>query len=131
MRQATFGSLAKQKHLQNATGTDLQAARLFEAGALVASCKMARSHSVLQHSLSAATQLSKVVEPCQKAGIEISAVATLQAAKVLWDDGQSKESIGMLKRLGANEDLQEQSMPVGRPKLLARLVSHSVERGFD
>lgn len=122
MRQATFGSLAKREHLRNATGVDLRAARLFEAKALVDCCKMARSHGVLQHSLSAATQLSKVVGPCREAGVDIGAVACLQAAKVLWDDGQGSEGISMLQVLSRAKGISSQPVPVSLPKVLAQLV---------
>lgn len=126
MRQATFGSLAKQEHLQAATQSDLKVARFLEAQALVGSCKMARSHKVLQHALSAATQLSKVVHSCSSAGIDINAVATLQAANVLWEEGQGIVAIRMLQSLEGDDTTSSQAMTVGKPKILAKLVCISI-----
>lgn len=123
MRQTTFSSVARREHLRNAAGVDIKTARFLEAKALVASCKMARSHKVLQHSLSAATQLSKVVESCKQVGLDINAIATLQAANVLWDQGQGIASIRMLQALRGNSALGQQSIVVGKAKLLAKLVS--------
>ncbi|KAI5807112.1 hypothetical protein EDC01DRAFT_638230 [Geopyxis carbonaria] len=120
MRQATFGSLAKQDHLQASSRITPKLARLLEAKTLVECCKMARSHKILQHALTAATQLSKVVEPCKNSGLDIHAMATLQAAHVLWDDGQGIASIRMLQYL-ENESDNSQTLVVGKPKLLAKL----------
>jgi len=124
MRQATFGSMAKRNHLMIHAGIDQKQARYMEAKALVGCCKMARKHKVLQHALSAATQLNKVVQPCRKADLDISGVATLQAANVLWEDGQGVPSIKMLTALERDQSNSSQSMVVGRAKLLAKLVSY-------
>lgn len=122
MRQATFSSFAKRNHLRQVAQVDMKTARFLEAKALVDSCKMARSHKVLQHSLSAATQLSKVVESCKQVGLDIDAVATLQVANVLWDQGQGIPPIRMLQALQMDGALSQQSIVVGKAKLLAKLV---------
>lgn len=122
MRRTTFSSLAKQDHLRAATQTDLRTARLLEVKTLVGTCKMARSHKVLQHALSAATHLEKLVEPCKQLGVDISAISTLQSANVLWELGESVTSIRMLQGLGADAEDLSQSVVVGRAKLLAKLV---------
>ncbi|KAI5846484.1 hypothetical protein DFP73DRAFT_546051 [Morchella snyderi] len=119
MRQTIFSSLAKREHLRHVTHVDMKTARFLEAKALVDTCKMARSHKVLQHSLSAATQLSKAVSPCKEVGLKIDAVATLQAANVLWDQGRGVPPIKMLQTLG--NSLNPQSIVIGRAKLLAKL----------
>jgi ataxia telangiectasia mutated family protein len=123
MRQATFGSLAKRNHLRKRAAIDSNKARYMEAKALVGCCKMARKHEVLQHALSAATQLNHVVQPCQDVGLDISGVATLQAANVMWEDGQAVPSIKMLLALERDSNASSQSMIVGRAKLLAKLAS--------
>jgi len=123
MRQTILSSVAKRDHLRRAVGIDTKTARFLEAKALVASCKMARSHKVLQHSLSAATQLSRAAESCKQVDLDIGAVATLQAANVLWDHGQGIASIRMLQALGFDSALGQQSIVVGKAKLLAKLVS--------
>jgi ataxia telangiectasia mutated family protein len=123
MRQATFGSLAKRNHLRIRASIDVKKARYMEAEALVGCCKMARKHEVLQHALSAATQLNHIVQPCKDVGLDISGVATLQAANVLWEDGQEVPSIKMLLALEGDSNNASQSMVVGRAKLLAKLAS--------
>jgi ataxia telangiectasia mutated family protein len=123
MRQTIFSSLAKREHLRRVTHVDMKTARFLEAKALVDTCKMARSHKVLQHSLSAATQLSKAVDPCKEVGLKIDAVATLQAANVLWDQGRGVPPIKMLQILEKNSLINQQSIVTGRAKLLAKLVS--------
>jgi ataxia telangiectasia mutated family protein len=130
MRQATFGSLAKREHLREATGVNEKKARYMEAKALVGCCKMARKHEVLQHALSAATQLNRVVDPCRKVGLDIGGVATLQASNVLWEDGQGLPSIRMLQSLEGDPATSSQSMVVGRAKLLAKLVSATLRLKF-
>lgn len=122
MRQATFGSLAKRNHLRVHTCIDEKKARYMEAQALVGCCKMARKHGVLQHALSAATQLNKVVPACKAVGLDISGASTLQAANVLWEQGQGLPSIKMLQALEIDSTLSSQSMVVRRAKLLAKLV---------
>lgn len=128
MRQATFGSLAKQLHLQAATHTNISVARFMEAQSLVGVCKMARSHKVLQQALSAATQLSNVVQSCASAGNNVEAMATLQAANVLWEEGQGVVAVRMLQSLGKNDSTATQSIPVGKAKILAKLVSPFLSR---
>lgn len=123
MRQTTFGSLAKRNHLRIRTNIDEKKARYMEAQVLVGCCKMARKHGVLQHALSAATQLNKIVPSCKEVGLNITGVATLQAANVLWEDGQGVPSIKMLQTLENDNTANSQSIEVGRAKLLAKLVS--------
>ncbi|KAA8892921.1 hypothetical protein FN846DRAFT_923968 [Sphaerosporella brunnea] len=123
MRQATFGSLAKRDHLRTRASVNVQDARYMEARALVGCCKMARKHEVLQHALLAATQLNHIVQPCKDVGLDISGVATLQAANVLWEDGQEFPSVRMLLDLEGDSKTSSQSMVVGRAKLLAKLGS--------
>ncbi|KAL7272152.1 Serine/threonine-protein kinase tel1 [Rhizina undulata] len=121
MRQAAFGSLSKRQHLRDSAQIDTKTARLIEAKSLVGCIKMARSHKVLQHSLSAATHLSKVVQPCKDVGLDLNAVATLQVANVLWDQGQRTSSIRMLQTLKDNSLSTKQCMVVGKAKLMAKL----------
>ncbi|KAF8534042.1 hypothetical protein BDD12DRAFT_862201 [Trichophaea hybrida] len=131
MRQATFSSMAKRHHLRIHAGVDQKQSRYMEAKALVGCCKMARSHKVLQHALSAATQLNKVVEPCREAGLDISGIATLQTANVLWEDGQGVPSIRMLTALEKDRSNSSQSMVVRRAKLLAKLGSRLSEARLE
>lgn len=125
MRQATFGSLAKRTHLRTRSGTDHigeREARKLEAKTLIEICKMARKHEILQNAITASTQLENLVQPCKDVGLDISGVAALQAANVLWLDGQAVPAIDILSTLVQGNGLASQSIEVGRAKLLATLV---------
>ncbi|KAI5811100.1 hypothetical protein DFH27DRAFT_8872 [Peziza echinospora] len=120
IRQSTFGSITKRLHLQNKTQLPLKAARLYEASSLISICELSRSHKVLQHSLSAASQLHELVEPCQQIGLDISAAATLQAASVLWEQGETTASIRMLQDLDKTGNLiNRQEITPERAQLLS------------
>lgn len=124
IRQATFSSIAKRKHLQENANIDLKSARLYEAKALISACEISRSHKVLQHALSASMHLNKVVNLCAEVALDISAATTLQTASVLWDQGETISSIRMLQGLENTKlDVIRQDISVGRAELLATLVS--------
>ena len=132
MRQATFGSLAKRTHLRMRSGTDVigeKNSRKMEAKTLIECCKMARKHEILQHAISAATQLENLVQPCKDVDLDISGVAALQAANVLWLDGHAVASIRMLSALEQDANAASQSIEVGRAELLATLVRQSAWHG--
>ncbi|RPB23770.1 hypothetical protein L211DRAFT_786209 [Terfezia boudieri ATCC MYA-4762] len=122
IRQATFSSIAKRRHLQENSNIDLKVARLYQAKALISFCELARSHKVLQHALSASTHLNKIVDLCAEVALDISAATTLQTASVLWDQGEATSSIRLLQGLeNANLNVIQQDISVGRTELLATL----------
>lgn len=124
IRQTTFGSIAKRQHLQEKSGIDLDAARLYEARALISVCELARSHNALQHALSASTHLNGVASQCQEVNLDISAVAALQTANVLWDQGEKITSIRMLQSLVSSEvNIMRQDISIALAELLTTLVS--------
>lgn len=123
IRQTTFSSIAKRRHLQKNANIDLKVARLYQAKALISFCELARSHKVLQHALSVSTHLNKIVDLCAEVALDISAVTTLQTASVLWDQGETTSSIRLLQGLeNARLDVIRQDISVGRTELLATLV---------
>jgi serine-protein kinase ATM len=85
---------------------------------------MSRNHGALQNSLTTATYLSGLIEPCNKLGLEIGAAAQFEVANVLWDQGEMMASIRMLQSLNTLPDLRKQTVPIGKPELLAKLVSY-------
>lgn len=89
---------------------------------LLASTRLSRSRGDLQSSLTTATYLSNLVAPSSVLGIRIEAAVDYEAARVLWDQGEMTPSIRMLQLLDSEIDLQKQTIHVGRPELLARLV---------
>ncbi|CCX29977.1 Similar to Serine/threonine-protein kinase tel1; acc. no. Q4WVM7 [Pyronema omphalodes CBS 100304] len=131
LRQVAFGSLSKRDHLRIHANLEPKQARLFEAEALVSSCKMARKHIALHHALSAAVKLSDIVQPCKEIGLDISGVATLQAANVFWEKGQLVPSIRMLASLENDKASASQTMAVGRAKLLAKLGNRISEARLE
>lgn len=131
MRQATVGSLAKRSHLREHAKVSENKAKFMEAHTMIGYCKMARKHEMVQHALSAATQLSRLAPGCKAVGIDISGVAALQVANVLWEDGQGIPSIKMLQDLEKDKTLASQSIVVKRAKLLAKLGSHISKARLD
>lgn len=123
IRQATFSSIAKRRHLQENANIDLKVARLYQAKALISFCELARSHKTLQHALSASTYLNNIVDLCAEVALDISAAITLQTASVLWDQGEAISAIRLLQGLeNANLNVIRQDISVGRTELLATLV---------
>jgi ataxia telangiectasia mutated family protein len=84
---------------------------------------MSRSHGALQHALTRVTYLTRLIKPCEDAGVTISAAVQFETARVLWDQGEMSTSIKMLQDLVKNPEITPQSIKVGRPELFARLVS--------
>lgn len=94
-----------------------------EARALLSSSQMSRRHGALQNALAVTTYLNRLVRPCKDIGIDISAAVQFESAGVLWDQGEMAASISMLQDLKTSVDSGKQAIPVGKPELLAKLVS--------
>ena len=99
---------------------------MVEVEALLESSQMSRRHGALQYSLTAATYLTALIEPCHSLGLDITAAAQNESASVLWDQGEMAASIGVLHDMNSGLDLQKQSIRVGKSELLAKLVSFSI-----
>ena len=84
---------------------------------------MSRRHSALQNALAAATYLNRLVQPCKELGMDISAAVQLESAGVLWDQGEMGASIKLLQELNSTIDTGKHTIHVGKPELLAKLVS--------
>ena len=97
-------------------------AQLFEVKVIRESLRVSREHEALQASLKSAISLSKLVEPCAEAGVNVSAAAKYDLANVLWDQGEMTTSIRMLQQLNGQNDLHKQAIPVSRAEVLANLV---------
>ena len=90
--------------------------------ALLAS-KLNRSHNALQESLSLATSLMDLIEPCRNLGLNLEIAVHVEAANALWDQGEVRSAIGMLQALDRGPSLNEQAIPVGHSDLLAKIGS--------
>jgi ataxia telangiectasia mutated family protein len=102
----------------NVTSADT---RLVEVQTVLLSSTLNRAHNALQESLSLATCLTDLIEPCQQLGLSVEAAARLEAANALWDQGEMTSSIGMLQILDKDPTLKKQLIPVGRSDLLAKI----------
>ncbi|KAI9775556.1 MAG: Serine/threonine-protein kinase tel1 [Geoglossum umbratile] len=120
-REIIFSSLSRRPPLLNAIKTNARDARLIEVQALLESSRMSRNHGALQNSLTTATYLSALTEPCNKLGLEIGALTQFEVSNVLWDQGEMMASIRMLQSLNTLPDLRKQTIPIGKPELLAKL----------
>ena len=125
-RETTFSCLSKRPRLQELLKTSLREARLMECRMLLASSSISRSHGALQNSLSTATYLNQIVEPCKAVGVNVIAATQFESSHVLWSQGETTASIRLLRELSHNlhtNILEPQSISVGRPEMLAKLVS--------
>ncbi|KAK6503054.1 Serine/threonine-protein kinase tel1 [Arthrobotrys musiformis] len=130
-RMAICRSMVKRAHLRANARVEIQSARLLEAKTLIKMCQISRSHSILQKSLTTSVSLSEMIGPCRDIGVEIEAAATLEAASVLWDQGETLPAIGMLQPLlemsSHDSNYLKQSIPIGRPELLAKTATWTAE----
>ncbi len=124
-RETLFSSVSKKRTIQGFLKTSQRDARAFESRALLASSKMSRRHGALQNALATATFLTHLIEPCQEAGINITAAVKLESANVLWAQGEMTASIRMLQELQQSFDAKSQFIHVGKSELLAKLVRAS------
>ncbi|KAK6361624.1 Serine/threonine-protein kinase tel1 [Orbilia blumenaviensis] len=130
-RMAICRSMVKRAHLRANARVEIQSARLLEAKTLIKMCQISRSHSILQKSLTTSVSLSEMIGPCRDIGVEIEAAATLEAASVLWDQGETLPAIGMLQPLlemsRQDNNYLKQAIPISRPELLAKTATWTAE----
>jgi len=119
-----FSLLSKKPKLQDMLRTSMRDARAVESRLLLASSSMSRLHGARQNALTTATYLNQLVKPCEEAGVDISAAVQLESANVLWDQDEMTTSIRILQDLEKSTTSQSQLIRVGKPDLLAKLVSH-------
>lgn len=129
-RESLFGILSRSPRLREALHVSLRDSRLIEVKAVLSSSEFARRNDEIQQSLTAATYLSELVPTCKDLGLQIDAAAQLEAASILWRQGEVSSSVQMLQRLRGRSDLENQAVKIGSAGLLAQLVSNRV-RPFD
>ena len=122
-RETLFSTLSKSGSLREMARISLRDARSMEARALLSSSQMSRRHGALQNALAAATYLNQLAQPCAELGMDISAAVQLESAGVLWDQGEMAASIKLLQDLNSTIDTGKHTINVGKPELLAKLVS--------
>lgn len=102
-------------------GVNVSDTRLVEVQTTLLSSQLNRAHGALQEGLKSATYLTSLIAPCQTLGLHIEAAAYMEAANALWDQGEMSSSIGMLQDLEKNPAFSKQTVPIGRPDLLAKI----------
>ncbi len=122
-RETIFSSLSKKPRLQEMLKTPQRDALALETHVLLASSQMSRDHGALQNALTTATYLNQLVEPCRKIGLDIAAAVQFESSRVLWSQGEMTASIRMLQDLRGTRTKERQLDQVGKPELLAKLVS--------
>ena len=90
---------------------------------MLASSRMSRAHAAFQNALTAVTYLTGLTQLCEEAGVIVAAAIQFESAQVLWEQGEMSTSIRMLQELQSNINPKAQSIHVGRPEILAKLVS--------
>lgn len=98
-------------------------ARIVEVEALLASSTLNRRHGQLQSSLNSTTYLTQLVDSSIDLGAKVDVAIGFEASNVLWDQGEMGSSIRMIQDIIHTADTNSQDIPVGKPKLLATLVS--------
>ena len=122
-RETLFSTISKSKNLQDLLKVSNRNARAIECRVLLSSCILHRRHGALQSALSTATYLSQMIKPCKEAGLRVDAAVLFEGANVLWDQDELSASIRMLQDIRQGTDLRVQDIEIGKPELLAKLVS--------
>lgn len=120
-RETVLSCLSHQPRLRDIVNINSSDSRLVEVQTTLLSSSLSRAHGQLQESLTSATYLASLIEPCQALGLNIEAAAHLEVANALWEQGEMTSSIGMLQSLEKNSNLKKQTIPIGRPDLLAKI----------
>ena len=121
-RESIFGLLTKNVRLQGIIRISQHDAKLLESQVLLASSRISRKQAALQNALTAVTYLTKLEQSCQATGVDISSAVQFESAQVLWEQGEMSTSIRMLQELQSTINPKAQSVHVGKPELLVRLV---------
>lgn len=122
-RETLFGILSRNPNLRESLHVSIRDSRAIEMRAVIEQSRFAMKNDLVQQPLAAATYLSEMVPTCAEIGVKIDAVAQFEAASILWKQGDISSSVQMLQALRERDDLEDQTVQVGRAGLLAQLVS--------
>ncbi|TVY54281.1 Serine/threonine-protein kinase TEL1 [Lachnellula cervina] len=120
-RGTTLSTLSQQPRLQSLLKVNQIDTSLVEVQAALLASTLNRAHNALQESLSLAMSLMGLIDPCQKASLNLEIAIRVEAANALWDQGDMTSSIGMLQDLDNPAALKRQTVTVGRSDLLSRI----------
>lgn len=122
-RETMLSCLSQQSNLREIIDVSPSDTRLVEARVALLSSSVNRDHGALQESLTTATYVNSLIEPCKALGLEIEAAAGLEVASAMWDQGEIPSSIGVLQELQRMPNLKSQTIPVSKAIILAKLAS--------
>ncbi|OBT86494.1 hypothetical protein VE02_04917 [Pseudogymnoascus sp. 03VT05] len=122
-RQTLLSCVNQQSSLRKIINVSASGTRLVEARSSLLSSGIHRSHGALQESLTSATYLNSITGSCRDLGLNIEAAAYFEVANAMWDQGEMASSIGMLQELEQLSNLKQQTIPIGKSKILAKIAS--------
>ena len=122
-RETMLSSLSQLPKLRDFIDVSSGDTRLVEARVALLSSAVNRDHGALQESLTTATYVNSLIEPCKALGLNIEAAAGLEVANAMWDQGEIPSSIGVLQELQRMPNLKSQTIPISKAIVLARLAS--------
>ncbi|ORY59219.1 uncharacterized protein BCR38DRAFT_477485 [Pseudomassariella vexata] len=120
-RETTLSILGHNLQVRAMGDVNQPNTRLVEVKSMLLSSTVYRFHQATQESLNIATALNDLISPSYKLGLNIDAAAKLEAANSLWDHGEMSSSIRMLQSIDDDSDLKNQTIPVRRSDLLAKI----------
>lgn len=121
-RDALAGILVSNAQLRDMMEITQSQAHLTEFEVLLQSSKMYRRHKALQQSLTNVTYLTGLLDRDAIDGLGLEDVVKSETASLLWDRGETSQSVKMLQNVLQHTNTATQSLPVGRAGLLAELV---------
>ena len=121
-RETVFSLLSGNENLRAEIGVSLKRCRLMEIEALLASAKIYREQGALHDSLASITYLTDLLSDCKNCELEVDEAVKYELAATLWESDETSESIGILRSLNSEQNSIEQTIPVGRSKVLMTLV---------
>ncbi|PBP27873.1 phosphatidylinositol 3 [Diplocarpon rosae] len=120
-RSTTLSTLSREPRLQQIMGLRPIDTRIVEVETALLASTLNRAHGAVQESLSLATSMMHLIEPCHEVGVVPEVAIQLEAANALWDQGEMASSIGMLQALDDHETLKSQTITVRRSELLTKI----------
>lgn len=112
--------LAQTSQRRDMTKINPPEATLAQIKSMLLSSGVYRYHRATQESLNIATSLTDLVPPSANLGLQLDAIAKIEAAESLWDHGEMTSSIHMLQSVDEDPHLKKQTIPISRPDLLAK-----------
>ncbi|KAI9671348.1 MAG: Serine/threonine-protein kinase tel1 [Alyxoria varia] len=123
-RAALLSMFSENGVIQDLLHLSANESRLVEVSSGLKSSTVLRSHGSLQESLVEMTYLSKLIDPCKRAGLRIEASVNEEIANNMWDRGEILPAIRIFQDLEQAGELESQSIQVGEAGMLSTLGHH-------